>query len=144
MKHVVVGVISRETQSGKEYLLMASKEDFGEFTGFFYPPGGHLEKGEDPKVALRREVREELSIETEPVREIAQSPGDVKDQITHWWECKTDNLEGIKTQDGEVKEIKWFNEEEIKNSEKIWPATRRFFTEQVFVDTETGRDISKN
>jgi|SRR3989344_3204061 len=142
MKHVVVGIISRDTDSGKEYLLMASKKEFGEFTGFFYPPGGHLEEDEDPKTALPREILEELSLKGEPIKEIAQSPGDVKDQITHWWEFKVNDFEGMKVQDEEVLEIRWFTEPEIKSSEKIWPATKKFFNQYILIDSETQKELS--
>lgn len=50
MKEVVVGIIPRDIPSeNNEYLLMSSKRDFGEYTGLYYPPGGHLEMSEDEK-----------------------------------------------------------------------------------------------
>jgi len=133
MKHVVVGVISRNTDSGKEYLLMSSKKDFGEFTGFYYPPGGHLEEGEDEPKALKRELFEELQVEAIPIKEIAQSPGDVRDQTTHWWKCDVPDLNGMRVRDEGpnqgIQDVKWFSEKEIKSGEKIWPSTHKFFNQ---------------
>lgn len=132
MKVVVIGLISRVNPNGKqEFLLISSKKDFDEFTGFYYPPGGHLKKGEDEKQALIREIKEELGIEVEPIEKITESPGDVPNQMTHWWKCSIDNVSFILNKD-EIADVRWFSEEEIKNSEKIWPATKNFFKDFIF------------
>lgn len=44
MSRVVIGIVKRETPE-LAWLLMSSKKDFGEFTGYYYPPGGHVEDG---------------------------------------------------------------------------------------------------
>jgi len=55
MKQVVVGIISRIRAGGaEEFLLVNSKKDFGKYTGFYYPPGGHVEDGENIEQALIR------------------------------------------------------------------------------------------
>ena len=42
--------ISRKNNNGQdEYLLMKSKRNFGKYTGYYYPPGGHLENDEDER-----------------------------------------------------------------------------------------------
>lgn len=44
MKHVAI--ISKENDKKEiEYLLIKAKRDFGEFTGFWYPPVDILKKG---------------------------------------------------------------------------------------------------
>lgn len=131
VSRVVVGLISKESGGKKEYLLMASKKDFGEHTGFYYPPGGHLEEGEDEATALVREIKEELGVDCVPVEEITQTPGDVKSQITHWWSCSCPD-HNFMYQEEEVADVRWFSEEELKDEKKIWPATRKFFEEFVF------------
>ncbi len=129
---VVVGLISRVGSDGKnEYLLLSSKKDFGKFTGLYYPPGGHLEEGEDKKTALIREIKEELGVLVEPVREMATTPGDVENQTTYWWQCNIPNTNFSPQQD-EIADICWFSEEEIKNGGQLWPATKKFFDEYVF------------
>ncbi|OGM25654.1 hypothetical protein A2627_04410 [Candidatus Woesebacteria bacterium RIFCSPHIGHO2_01_FULL_39_28] len=70
-----------------EFLLMSSKSDFGKYTGFYYPPGGHLNEGENEKTALTREIEEELGLEVIPLKKIGESEGDVKDRLTNWWVC---------------------------------------------------------
>lgn len=129
---VIVGLISRDNQGKKEYLLISSKKDFGKFTGKYYPPGGHLETGEDRKTALKREIKEELGVDVEPVKEIAVTPGDVKNQITYWWQCGIFGTNFTPRQD-EIADVRWFSEEEIKNSDLLWPATKKFFNEFIFV-----------
>lgn len=109
---------------------MASKNDFGKYTGFFYPPGGHIDNGENIRDALIREIREELGVEIKPLAKIAQTSGDTG-QITYWWKCdKLDNDRFI-VQSGEVKSIKWFTKNEINNTKNIWPATKNFFKEYI-------------
>lgn len=128
--HVVVGIIFRKQENTKQYLLVSSKKDFGEFTGFYYPPGGHLEINEDEKVALIREVGEEIGIKPEPIEKIAESPGDVKNQITHWWLCEADTS-NISVNETEIQDVKWFTKNEILNHARIWPATKQFFEEHI-------------
>lgn len=127
MKKVVVGVIPRLSDRGiPEFLLMSSKRDFGKFTGFYYPPGGHLEENEDIKTALIRKIKEELGFEVIPLKQIEESLGDVKDQLTSWWFCSA-VVKEINPQKDEVCDVKWFTKEQIIKSDKVWPATKKFF-----------------
>lgn len=131
MKHVVVGIISRKGKDNKdEYLLVQSKKDFGKFTGFYYPPGGHLKEDEDEQQTLIREVKEELDLDTIPTRKIAETPGDVKDQVTHWWVCEA-KAGKIKIKEEEISNARYFSREAMRKV-NIWPATRNFFEEYIF------------
>jgi len=124
--HVVVGVISRMREKEKEYLLMGSTKDFGKFTGFLYPPGGHLEPDENEEEALIREIDEELGIKVKPKKKYAETPGDVENQITHWWKCDVDSHELTIDKD-EVDNTDWLTRKEILAHDKVWPATKKFF-----------------
>lgn len=128
MKIVVVAIISRINSSGKkEYLLVSSKrEAFGQHSGAYYPPGGHLEAGEDEKEALKRETKEELGIDIEPIKMITESPGDMPDQITHWWGCKIKTGEPSIIDGDEIDDVGYFTKDEMENL-KLWPATKEFF-----------------
>ncbi len=130
MKNVVVGIISRKRKDTNEFLLISSKRDFGKHTGFYYPPGGHLEKGENEKTSLIREVQEELGIKITPIEKIAETPGDVKDQATHWWKCINGN-NPITIDEKEISEIGWFTRNEILKHQKVWPATKKFFEQYI-------------
>ena len=132
MKKVVVGVISRQSGSGqKEYLLVSSAKDFGEYTGYYYPPGGHVEEGEDVETALLREIEEELSLKATIIKHIAITPGDVTDQETHWYECM---VEGEMKIDPELRDARYFTQQEIKTG-KVWPATQKVFRDYIFQST---------
>jgi 8-oxo-dGTP pyrophosphatase MutT (NUDIX family) len=131
MKKVVVGIISRTNANREvEYLLVSSKKRFGDFSGSFYPPGGHVKEGETKKEALKRELKEELNIDIEPVKEIAETSGDVDGQITYWWLC---NITGghLKINKKELYEAQFFSQNVMK-SLKLWPATKAFFDKYLF------------
>ena len=130
MTRVVVGIISRENTDGiKEYLLVKSAKDFGEFTGAWYPPGGHIEGDEAEKEALIREVKEELDLDVIPVERIAATPGDVPEQTTYWWMCTFAGGE-MRLQD-EIAGAGFFTQKGIA-ALKLWPATRTFFEKYIF------------
>ncbi|MBI3983793.1 NUDIX hydrolase [Candidatus Microgenomates bacterium] len=130
MKRVVVGIINRKSASGEDaYLLVSSKKSLGKYTGFYYPPGGHLESGEDPQSALVREIREELSPSARPIRQIASTPGDVPGQITYWWECQVSD--GQIALEEALNEAAYFTQTQMKNL-PLWPATRQFFDQYIF------------
>lgn len=61
MIKVVCGVIENELGQ----LLIARRPEGKSLGGFWEFPGGKIEEGESPEAALRRELQEELLIETE-------------------------------------------------------------------------------
>lgn len=126
MKRVVVGLIEKD---GK-YLLVSATKDFGEHTGSYYPPGGHVDDGEDIESALMREIKEELNLEVEPLAEIAVTPSDVAGQITYWWSCKLIGGE-LSIEKDEIAAANYFSRDEIRGL-KLWPATQKFFEEYIF------------
>jgi len=129
MDHVVCGIIRKIEDGIEKYLLVASKRDFGEYTGYYYPPGGHVEEGEDELTALCREIPEETGLEVEVANKITESPGDVPDQVTCWYECTVKG--DLRPNYDELRDADYFSEEEMHNM-KVWPATRAFFEEHVF------------
>ena len=130
MTKVVVGIIERKNENGEnEYLLISSKKSFGKYSGYYYPPGGHLEGDESQEMALIREIREELGISVIPQKMIAETDSDVKDQTTYWWECEIDSYD-FKIDEKEIKDARFFTLEEMKNID-IWPATKSFFEKYI-------------
>ncbi|MFA6422306.1 MAG: NUDIX hydrolase [Candidatus Buchananbacteria bacterium] len=129
MTHVVVGIIIKPTDP-KSYLLVSSNSDFGEFSGFYYPPSGHIEKGEDELSALKREIKEELTLEVTNATKLADTDGDIKNQKTSWYICDVENF-NFKIDHQELKDAGFFTEREIKIM-KIWPATKKVFDKYLF------------
>ena len=127
--NVVVGILSRKNTAGQtEYLLVKSRANFGSHTGCWYPPGGHIEPGETEEQALIREVKEELDLNIKPVLKIVTSPGDIQDQITHWWQCEllpSGHTEPV-IDTTELAGADWFTREQLKQL-PLWPATASFF-----------------
>lgn len=131
MKQVAVGIITRQNIDGEtEYLLVRSKKDFGEFSGHYYPPVGHVEAGESPTEGLVREVKEELGLVVAPIKELDVSLGDVANQETHWWLCKMEEGE-IQIQEEEIGDAGFFTLEQMK-AMPLWPATKQFFNNHIF------------
>ncbi len=126
MKKVVLGIISRKNKkSEEEYLLVSTPKDFGQYTGFYYPPGGHLRKGESEKQALIRELKEELNLLIEPSKKIAETPGDIKGERDSWWLCQIKGGK-LKARKGEIVKADYFSQGEMAKM-NLWPATRKFF-----------------
>ena len=126
MQLVVVGILSQIRSSGeKEYLLVSATKDFGKYTGAYYPPGGHVEQGEDEAGALSREIHEELGLTVEPVKRIATTSSDIPDQTTSWWECRIISGE-ISLRTSEISDARFFTPQEMQ-SILLWPATKKFF-----------------
>jgi ADP-ribose pyrophosphatase YjhB (NUDIX family) len=129
MTRVVEAIIKHPRQ--ERYFLIKPTRDFGEYTGHYYPPGGHLEPGESSTEALIREIAEELSWEVKPIRQMAETPGDVEGQLTEWWECEVVGGE-LKVDRLEIADFGFFSKEDRERL-PLWPATIAFFRD--YIDT---------
>lgn len=129
MKRVVVALIQDYAEEGKRCFLVSSRKDFGEWTGHFYPPGGHVEASETDEETLERELREELSVSLKKAVLLDETPGDVAGQITAWYACE---IYGVpKPNVEELAEARFFSVSEIKQL-PLWPATK-IFLEKYFL-----------
>lgn len=131
MKRVVVGIISRKNERKEDvYLLVSSRRDFGRFTDYYYPPGGHVEEDEDDIACLIREIKDEVGIEVITARKIVETEGDVEGQITCWYFCDVKSHD-IRRDEKELIDAQYFTRSDMSKI-NIWPATKKFFDEYVF------------
>ncbi len=61
MKHLVAPSVNVFVINGSEVLL-GRRANTGWMDGHLCPPGGHVEKGETPVIAMIREIEEELGV----------------------------------------------------------------------------------
>jgi 8-oxo-dGTP diphosphatase len=65
MKHMVIPTVNVFIVNGTEVLL-GRRANTGWMDGHLCPPGGHVEIGETPRVAMIREIQEELGVTVKP------------------------------------------------------------------------------
>jgi len=128
MTHVVVGIIKKDNPLS--YLLISSKTNFGKYSGFYYPPAGHVEKHEDELTALKREIYEELGMKVVIAKKITDTKSDVKNQKLSWYFCEVDSYE-FKLDTKELNNGGFFTQSQMV-SINIWPATLEIFEKFVF------------
>jgi len=130
MRRVVVGIITKKNEDDLDtYLLVSSTKDFGEFTGYFYPPGGHVEEGEEAKAALIREIKEELGLAVMPIKRVATTDGDIAGQITYFWTCEADDGE-FSGFDG-IAEAGYYTQSQILQM-KVFPKSLEVLKKYIF------------
>jgi mutator protein MutT len=65
MKHLVVPSVNVSVISGTK-ILLSRRSNTGWMDGHLCLPGGHVEKGETPLIAIVREITEELGVAVRP------------------------------------------------------------------------------
>ena len=127
-RHEVSVKIALYSSDGKRVLLMYYPHDDG-----FGLPGGHIDAGETPDVALERELREELgiTIDATPADFYMRYPrgSAVKDHkiILSYTATVDSNVElPDRARDGGEERPIWLAQAEIKTTDKLAPGYRDF------------------
>ncbi len=114
----------------EEFLLVRTKADYGEQTGWYQPAGGKMEEGESEEQTLKREFKEELGIDVEPGEKLAETDGDRLGFLVSWWSVSLPPSPFV-VQSEELAEVSWLTRVEIEAAD-VWPATRAFFEEFIW------------
>ncbi len=118
MIHVVAGVI----RNAADEILTTLRHNHLHQGGLWEFPGGKLEEGEERLSGLKRELREELSIEVETAMPLIQIPHHYEDCsiLLDIWEVKAFSGEPHGVED---QELRWSTAESLKAEE--FPAADR-------------------
>ncbi len=114
-------------------------------SGMWLPVGGHIEENETPDEAVRREFKEEVGLEVEPLgkkdlvkdentKENLTQPFHVNlhnvgdhDHCCFYYVCKPVGEVNVDMNKDEVQDYEWFSREEIESDDRI---------------SDTGKDIA--
>lgn len=116
-------------------------------SGLWLPPGGHVDPGEHPKEAVRREAREELRIEAEFLAEdpvfltVTKTEGNIRrhTDVSLWYLLKGDPNEILDYDPNEFHQIRWFGLDDIPFA-KSDPHIKRFI-EKMFHQVRFNNDL---
>ncbi len=89
-------------------------------------PGGMIEEGETPPLALVREMNEELNIDVAPVQEVWSSHTP-KGTRLHWWTATSHQLDRVFPNPDEVASFQWLKIEEIVQMQDVLISNQKFF-----------------
>ena len=105
LKPAVYGIIfSKE----REMVLLIKRRD----VPVWVLPGGGIDPGETPEIAVVREMKEETGFEVKIVRQVAEYlPINKLTQVSFFYECEI--LSGEKTTGDETKDICFFSTEKL-------------------------------
>lgn len=109
-EHIAVSVIFIENDNGEFLIQKTSQEKGGEFSS----TGGHVDSGETPLEAIKREVKEEIGInvDNDQIEEYGFLSYD-KPLRYIFYLRKNINLNNVKVQKEEVEYVKYMTVQEI-------------------------------
>lgn len=119
-KRGVVGVIFREQR-----LLIIRRSLTVTAPGKLCLPGGTIESGESESHTLVREMREELTIDVEPVRLCWRSVTPWGTTLA-WWLANLDHSVTPIANPDEVAEYHWMTRQEIRSAKNMLPSLPTF------------------
>jgi 8-oxo-dGTP diphosphatase len=94
--------------------------------GWWSLPSGRIEPGESGAEAVRRETREELGIEVEPLREVWRCASDDGAFELHWWLCEGAG-QVLRPDPAEIATHRWVDANDYGRLSPGFAAHRPFF-----------------
>lgn len=113
---MAAGVLVR----GGRVLLGLRRADRASYPGVWDLPGGHVEPGESPRDAARRELREELGVDAElgaPWRVLVDGDDELSVWLVRAWTGEVRNVA-----DHEHERLAWFAAEDLTGLDLAHPA----------------------
>ncbi len=96
--------------------------------GMYCFPGGGIEDDESETDALRREFREEVNAQVEPLRQVWQCVTDWQVELS-WWHVRLADGARLRANPAEVDSIRWFSTSEMAALPNLLPSNYDFLTE---------------
>lgn len=115
----VIGILSR----GSTLLVIRRALGIAK-GGHWCFPGGHVEPGETSKVAITREILEELSIETLPTQRLGAVHVKDSNHVLVVWRVRYVRGE-LRAEPREVSEFRWLTPAQIRAIEPGFPSNDR-------------------
>jgi 8-oxo-dGTP pyrophosphatase MutT (NUDIX family) len=116
----VVAVIGRSQR-----LLVIRRSPHVEAPGTYCFPGGAIEDGESPQEALRREFREELGADIEPLEELWHSVTPWNVDLA-WWSAQLWPDAKVQPNPAEVDEVVWLTPDEMQRLPTLLTSNHQF------------------
>lgn len=122
-KSAVVAVI---IDHGKVLVIKRADGVLG--AGYWSPPAGKIDAGEEPSVAVAREVKEEVGLCVRPLRCVWQCEADGvgAGYQLYWWLAEVVSGE-LQLATDEVAEAQWLEPEAFSRLNPTFPKGRQFF-----------------
>lgn len=119
------GVVVAVRREDGRYLCIRRSYQLPRAPGKVCFPGGQIEAGETQPAAVKREMKEELGIDVEPVRQCWK--GELNELSLVLWGWIANWVGGeLAPEPKEIAEIFWFTADEISEHSDGLPATREF------------------
>ena len=120
------GVVGIAVRDGRFLVIRRSQHVVA--PGMYCFPGGGIEGDESEIDALKREFREEIAAQVEPLRRVWQCVTTWQVELS-WWHVRLADGTRLRANQAEVDSIQWFSAEEMAALPNLLPSNHDFLTE---------------